>query len=73
MKETVPKAQGCSPGSRTLLVLHNRGKTTIPIVLPHTGTPVTSDITWLRLVVKQEDQKCKLGVSFTSVAGPLAV
>lgn len=48
-------------------------ETTIPIVLPHTGPAVTSDVTWHRLVVKQEDQTCKLGVSFTSAAGPLAV
>ncbi|OPJ82627.1 hypothetical protein AV530_004757 [Patagioenas fasciata monilis] len=35
-------------------------KTTIPIVLPHTGTPVTSDLTWLRLVVKRQHQKCQI-------------
>lgn len=33
---------------------------------------MTSDVTWLRLVVKQDGSKCKLGVSFPSVAGPLA-
>lgn len=48
-------------------------ETTIPIVLPHTGPAVTSDVTWHSLVVKQEDQTCKLGVFFTSAAGPLAV
>lgn len=67
MKETVPILDSVPRSNCTI-----EEKTTIPIVLPHTGTPVTSDLTWLRLVVKRQEQKCKLRVSFTSGAGPLA-
>lgn len=64
-------SKGCSPGSCASWLLHDGEETTIPIVLPHTGTLLTSDAAWLGLVVKRGEQKCKLGVSFASGAGAL--